>query len=115
MWLYLAAVTMVATALLHSFLGEQRLIRPLLAINTPLLQSTLARQVLRYAWHFTSVLMILSAVVIVWSGVPSGVIIVVGITWLVTGIADAVLTSGRHLGWPFITIAGVFTLLAAWN
>lgn len=110
-WFYLASVTMVTTAVIHSVLGERRLIGPLLAIEAPLLRNALARQILRYAWHLTSVLMGLSAVLVVWPLVPIGLIRLTGLVWLFVGIADAALTKGKHLGWPFLAASGAFALV----
>ena len=105
---------MLVTALIHSILGERRLIGPLLLGDDPLMKRSLARQVVRYAWHFTSVLMALSAAVVVWPDVPTGVLQLTGLVWLLCGIADAVLTKYVHPGWPFLVASGTFTLIGSW-
>lgn len=114
-WFYLASATMVATALIHSVLGERLLISPMLAIEVPLMKQPLARQVLRYAWHLTSVFMILSAALIVWPAVPMSPIRLTGIVWFIVGIVDALLTQGKHLGWPFLAAAGILTFIGTWT
>lgn len=105
---------MTATALIHSIVGEQRLISPILTLETPLTKQTLAGQVLRFAWHLTSVLMVLCAMIVVWPAVPVGLIRLTGLIWFLVGIADAILTRGKHLGWPFLAAAGVFSLVGTW-
>jgi hypothetical protein len=115
MLLGLSATLMVATAAIHSVLGERRLITPILRLDSKVTNAPLARKLLRCAWHVTSLLMILNAVVVVWPGSPLPVVAITGIVWLLIGLFDAVYTRGQHLGWPFLTGAGLFALLGiAW-
>lgn len=114
-WLWLASATMMLTALVHCFLGERRLITPLLAIDHPLIKRFLARRLIRFAWHITGVLMLLSAATVVWPGVPVDLIMVTGLAWLGAGITDLVVTKGQHIGWPMLTAAGLFTLLGIFS
>ncbi len=67
----------------------------------------LARQVVRLAWHFTTVLMLLSAVVVLWPGTPKPLLLVMGAVWLAVGLLDAVVTRCQHIGWPLLTAAGL--------
>ena len=112
-WLWLSAATMVAVAFVHALLGERRLIGPILALNTGVVAVPLGRQVLRFAWHLTSVLMILCALVVVWPGTARALIAITGAVWLAVGLFDGVVTRGKHVGWPFLTAAGVFALLGS--
>ena len=112
-WLWLAAATMVAVAFVHSFVGERRLIGPLLSMNNGIMAVPLARQVMRFAWHMTSVLMVLCGVVVAWAAIDKRLIAIIGAAWLGAGLFDAVLTRGRHIGWPFLTAAGIFALIGA--
>jgi hypothetical protein len=112
-WLWLAAATMVATAIVHSVLGERRLITPILALDSDITRKPLARRVTRFAWHFTSALMALSATVVIWPRSPSGLVAVTGAVWIAVGLFDGVFTRGEHIGWPFLTAAGVFALVGA--
>lgn len=53
--LYAAAVILACTGVLHSYLGEKKLLAPLLAMPPAgLLAVTRARRLLRWAWHLTS-------------------------------------------------------------
>lgn len=108
-----SAAAMVLTAFVHSYFGEKRLIGPLLALDGGPMRILLVRQVLRGAWHLTSILMILNALAIVWPDTPPQLIMVTGGVWLVIGLADAVLTRGRHIGWPLLSGAGLLALLGA--
>jgi hypothetical protein len=110
-FLWISAVLMIATALTHSILGEKRLIAPLLAIDHPMMQAPLVSDILRGAWHLTSLLMVLNAVAIVWPGAPTGLILVTGGVWLGIGLLDGVLTKGKHVGWPLLALSGLFALL----
>ncbi len=105
---------MAFTALVHSVLGERRLIAPILALDTGPVAVPLGRGVLRFAWHFTSVLMIISALVVAWPGTPAMLIVVTGSLWLAVGLFDAVYTKGKHVGWPFLAGAGLLALLGVY-
>ncbi len=112
-----AGILAVALGVIHSWLGEQRILGPLLAPARRqgiLASSAFVRQVLRYAWHLTS---------LAWWGMgavlaalafspldPQGRIVLacLGVTFLVTGIVILVTSRGRHLAWPaFLAIAGL--------
>ena len=110
---WLSAAAMVLTAAVHSILGEKRLIGPILSISSDITSRPLARQVLRFAWHFTSVLMVVSALVVAWPGTPTPLVITTGSIWLGVGLFDAVYTRGRHIGWPLLSGAGLLALLGA--
>jgi hypothetical protein len=62
--LFTAAVLLVVTTFAHhSVLGERRLIGPLLARREGALASDLARVVVRFAWHLTSVSWVVLALI----------------------------------------------------
>jgi hypothetical protein len=115
--LFTAAVLLVVTAFAHSVLGERRLLGPLLARREGILASDLARFILRFAWHLTSVTWAVLAVILVqlvrdpatarfWAAAGTGV------AFTGVGLFDAVATRGRHVGWPFLTAIGIVALLS---
>ncbi|MBH5322522.1 hypothetical protein [Aurantiacibacter sediminis] len=114
--LLMAAALCAITALIHSVLGEHRLIGPILASGMPLMESPLARNVTRFAWHWTTVLWFCVAAVLVLAAYGDidapWLILGIGIAHLVAGVADAVMTRGQHMGWPLITLIGVLATLA---
>ena len=110
--LTISAVLMVLTAIAHSFVGEKRLIGPLLAQQIELLAGFRANLV-RFAWHFTSLLMIVTALLVAWPGSPASLIRITGAVWLFAGISDVILTRGKHIGWPLLCAAGGLALLGA--
>jgi len=109
--LMLAAGLMMLTALLHSVLGERRLIRPLVALDAGIMTRPLAQRVLRFAWHLTSALMLACAFAMLWPTTPQPVLAAIGLAWLVPGIVDALYTRGRHVGWPLLVAAGALPLI----
>ena len=115
-FLLMAAALCAITAVIHSVLGEQKLLRPMLADRAGLMGEPLARNVTRFAWHWTSVLWVLVGALLAAAayGMVSApwLVLAVGVVHIVAGIADAILTRGRHIGWPLITIIGALTLLA---
>lgn len=112
-WLWLSAAFMATTAGVHSVLGYRRLIVPLLHSNAGPLADPLSRRIIRFAWHATSVLMLISAAVVAWPGTPNSLLIVIGAGWLATGLFNAVYTKGRHIAWPALGGAGIFALIGA--
>lgn len=109
-FLHLSAALMALTAIAHSVVGEQRLIAPLLALNLDLLTGFRGNLV-RFAWHFTSLLMIVTAFLVAWPGTSATLIMITGAMWLIAGLFDAILTHGKHIGWPLLSAAGILALI----
>jgi hypothetical protein len=105
-WLWASAAVMIVTALIHSFLGEKDLVRPLLSIDEGILKVELERQTVRLAWHLTTALILLSAALVAWPGTPGSLIILAGAIWILLGLVIAIYTRGKHLGWPIFVVAG---------
>ena len=112
-WLWLSAAFMVTTAAVHSVLGYRRLIVPLLRSETEPLADPLTRRIIRFAWHATSVLMLISAAAVAWSGTPNTLLVAIATGWLASGLFDAAYTRGRHIAWPALSGAGIFALIGA--
>ncbi|MBD3732437.1 MAG: hypothetical protein IE934_06960 [Sphingopyxis sp.] len=112
-WLWLSAACMATTAAVHGFLGERRLIRPLMTLDQGVMGIDLARRVFRLAWHALSVLMLVSAASVAWRGTPRELILLIGAAWIATGLFDAVYTRGKHIGWPLLTASGIFAVIGA--
>ncbi|MDQ3078066.1 MAG: hypothetical protein M3Q83_04400 [Pseudomonadota bacterium] len=113
--LALSAATIVLIAFVHSWLGERRLIGPILVLDSPVTQSSLGRGVIRFAGHLTSLLMLVTALMIVWPTTPSPLVRITGAAYLGAGLVDAVMTRGRHIGWPMLAGAGLLALLGDWT
>jgi hypothetical protein len=112
-----AAVLLVVTAFAHSMLGEWKLIGPLLARREGVLANDLARIILRFAWHLTSIAWIVLALILVqlvrnpatvrfWAATGTGV------AFTGVGLFDAIASRGRHVGWPMLTAIGITALLS---
>ncbi|WP_271077956.1 hypothetical protein [Aurantiacibacter sp. MUD61] len=114
--LLMAAALCAITALIHSVLGEQRLIGPILSSNAPIMESPLARNVTRFAWHWTTLLWLCIGAVLALAAYGDidapWLIFAIGTVHFVAGVADAVMTRGQHIGWPLITLIGALALLA---
>ena len=112
-----AAVLTIAIGVAHSWIGERRLIGPLLSAEKRqgiLATSGYARNVLRFAWHVTTLAWWGLAAVLAWlSGSPldmraRGILVIIAITFLVHGLIALVMSRGRHLSWPvFFAIAAL--------
>ena len=94
-----------------------RLLGPLLARREGVLASGLARIILRFAWHVTSVTWAVLALILVqlvrdpatarfWAAAGTGV------AFAGMGLFDAISTRGRHVGWPLLTAIGIGALLS---
>lgn len=113
--LLIAAVLAIALGVAHSWLGERRLIGPLLSSENRvglLASSTFARNVLRFAWHITSIAwwgMGAALAVLATSNLDAQgkqAVVVLAATFLVTGLVIFAASRGRHLAWPvFVAIA----------
>lgn len=105
----------------HSWGGEKYLWRPLFKHKgNRILESQLARVVLRLAWHLTSVLwLVLASVVYTVAFEPSFIEVVVlgvvGTSFVIVGLVDLIASKGQHIGWPLLTLVGVFALGALAN
>lgn len=104
---------MAFTALVHSWLGEKRIVTPLLAYSDGVMQRPLARVIVRYAWHVTSALMLASALTVAWPGVPRVLILSIGAIWLALGLTSLVASRGKHVGWPMLAGAGLAAIIGA--
>lgn len=109
-----AAILCVATSIVHSWLGERKLIGPLLAPERrePPLNSRFAGNVLRYAWHLTSLIWIgIGAVLVALAfgpldGSATRTLAIIGVLFLVKGALTLLIGRGRHHAWIiFLAIA----------
>ncbi|MDH3596292.1 MAG: hypothetical protein OEU09_09660 [Rhodospirillales bacterium] len=115
--LFVAAILTIGIGAVHSWLGERRLIGPLLSPQRRqgiLASSTFARQVLRFAWHLTTLAwwgmgaMLVALVSSPLDGQDRTVLLIIGLTFLLTGTVILIVSRGRHLAWPvFLMIAGL--------
>jgi hypothetical protein len=115
--LTLAAALLVATMLVHSILGQRRLIQPLLEENGGIMERPLARFIVPFAWHLTSFIgMIVATVLFAWAWMPEHARTIglagTGIVFTAGGIWDAIGSRGRHVGWPPLTLIGLLALIA---
>ena len=115
--LTLAAILIVVTMVVHSMLGQRRLIRPLLDDGHGVMQRPLARFIVPFAWHLTSFIgLIVAAILIAWAWAPDQAqslgLAMTGIVFTASGIFDAIGSKGRHVGWPPLTLIGLLSLAA---
>ena len=116
-FLVAAAAATLLTAFTHSYFGERRLIGPLIALNSGVMSRALAKQVVRLAWHLTSLLWLGQALLLLRAANnPSSLDRVlaggIGALHLGAGLFDGIFTRGRHIGWPMLTAIGLFCLLS---
>ena len=110
-----AAALIFATMLVHSILGQRRLIRPLLDQGAGVMQRPLARFIVPFAWHLTSLIgLIVAAVLFAWAWAPEHArtigLAMTATVFTVGGIWDAIGSRGRHVGWPPLTLIGLLAL-----
>lgn len=121
--LLLAAVLTFLVGAAHSWLGERKLIGPLLApeARQGLLARTWVRSVLRFAWHLTTIAWWGSAATFAalarapLSAQGRLTVELASATFLVTGVVVLVTSRGRHLAWPVFLIIAVAAALPAWR
>lgn len=115
--LTIAAILALSTVLVHSVVGEKRLIGPLVTAGDGVMQEDLAKQVIRFAWHFTSILGLIAVYILAtaaydFATADTTLLAVTGSAFLIAGIYDAIVTKGKHIGWPMLAAVGALTLFA---
>ena len=114
-WLWVSALLMTMTAVIHSVAGEKMLIGPILAARQNGISTVRGRKVLRTAWHLTSAFMLTNALVVVWPNTEAGLRVVIGGFWLVGGLFSLISSRGQHVGWPTLTGSGLTALIGSWK
>lgn len=115
--LTIASLLIVATMVVHSMLGQRRIIRPLLEDGSGVMQKPLARFIVPFAWHLTSSIgFIVAAILFAWAWMPDQAwtigVVATGIVFTIAGIWDAIGSKGRHVGWAPLTLIGLLSLVA---
>ena len=105
---------MIATMIIHSVLGQRRLILPLLAESAGVMQRPLARFIVPFAWHLMSLLgFILAAIFLAWAWAPEHAqtigLAATGTIFTIAGVVDAIGSRREHVGWPFLTAIGLLS------
>ncbi len=115
--LIIAALLTIAVSLMHSIIGERRLITPLLNMEgLPIILGSLknTKLTLRTAWHITSLL---------WWGIAAQMVYLhfmpeslgTVFLWIVTmvfgisGMAALICSKGAHLSWVFFIPISLIT------
>ena len=117
--LSLAAFLLVAIGLAHSYLGERYLlVRLLRRGDLPRLlgSAQFTAQVLRFAWHITTVAWWgFAAILLHLARGPLSAQVVaalIGLTFVTTGLIALIGSRGRHLSWPIFLLIGALALWA---
>lgn len=118
--LYLAATLAVALGVAHSFLGERYILARLFRRgDLPKLfgSSEFTTRTLRFAWHITTVAWFGFAALLVHAGrvdlTVSGMLHIIGLTFVASGFLPLLLTRGKHLSWLVLFIVGGIALWVA--
>lgn len=116
--LYFAAALIAALGIAHSILGERFILIRLFRGDLPKLfgSTEFTQRTLRFAWHFTTVLALGIAVLLVQiSDAASSPALAVTIGWtlIFSGLLPLLHTRGRHLSWVVLFTAGGLCLIWA--
>jgi hypothetical protein len=106
-----AGILIAATGMVHSVLGERRIIKPLLAAGAFEAMPRAGRAI-RFTWHLVTLLMVLTALTVAWPGAPVILIRLIGAAYLLLGLLSLAMTRGRHISGPLFTGAGLLALIA---
>lgn len=114
--LSIAALIMLITGVVHSYLGEKYiLIRLFHRNNIPELLGSdeFTKNTLRFAWHITSVTWLGLAAIMHFEAAPSSLFLYVVAAIAFTSAAMAAFfTKGKHLSWVAFLCIGTLTFLA---
>jgi hypothetical protein len=113
--LVFAAALILFIGVVHSWLGERRLIGPLLAADyqTGPLARRFARDVFRFAWHITTLAwigmgLVLAALALAPLDRPGRITAaIIGVVFVAHGLVVLIFSRGRHLAWPLFLAVGV--------
>lgn len=99
----MTATLMVLTGIGHSWLGERKVMKALLAISDSKILSLVQRRFLRACWHIGTICWFAMAGILLCLGLPFkelqiAVLIITGIVFALTGAANF-LISRRNPGW----------------
>ena len=118
--LYTAAVLAVALGAAHSVLGERYILTRLFRRrDLPKLfgSSEFTTRTLRFAWHITTVAWVGFAALLVHAGrddlTVSGMLQIIGLTFVASGVLPLILTKGKHLSWLVLFVIGGIALWCA--
>lgn len=120
MALFGAALVLFVTGLVHSVLGERALIGPLLAPGTRtgiLEKSEFFRQIVRFAWHLTTLAWwALAAILVSLVKVSAGelatvTLVIIAVMCFLSGVYILAAARGRHLAWILFLAAGGLCLV----
>lgn len=107
------AAVLVVLAVLHSFLGERRLLGPLFAAALPRAGLPLGRafteRTLRFVWHQLGVAWLALAWLVARG--DDSTVLAVGMFMLVSGALALVVSRGRHFAWALFVVGGATALL----
>ena len=106
-----AGLLIAATGMIHSVLGERRMIRPLLTSGA-FASMPRAGRAIRFTWHMATLLMLVTALTVAWAGTPTAIMRLIGAAYLLLGLLSVGMTRGRHISSPLFTSAGLLALVA---
>lgn len=119
--LYIAALLLVGIGIAHSVLGERYVLRRLERLdNLPRLTlggHELMAQVLRFAWHLTSIAWFGLAAILLLMAHDAlsnrSAAVVVAATFILSGVASGIPSRGRHYSWIVFLAVGIIALYKA--
>jgi len=112
-----ASLLLVTTMLVHSMIGQRRLIRPLLDEEAGVMKQPMARFIAPFAWHLTSGIgLVVAAILFAWAWAPDQAqsigLAATGIVFTTSGVIDAIGSRGKHIGWAPLTLIGLSAFAA---
>lgn len=111
-WLAVAALAYLSLALAHSYLGERKVLVPLLAQEwTISLPKRFVHPLLRCAWHLTSLIWLAAAAILVVAAIRGGisplVLDALGAAALLSGAVMLVALRGMHAAWAVFAVGAI--------
>lgn len=111
-WVAVAALAYLSLAVAHSYLGERKVLVPLLAQEWAIaLPKRFVHPLLRCAWHLTSFIWLAAAAILAVAaargGVPPVVLDALGAAALVSGAVMLVALRGLHAAWAVFAVAAI--------
>jgi len=119
-WLICAAAALATIGVCHSWLGERKIIGPLLLRSQDAGSHHMGRgtrRIIRGAWHLTSVTWIGGALIFLVIGANNltdatrGILVLTTLLYGSISVYLLLSTKGRHVAWPLFLAVSVFSAM----
>lgn len=117
-WIVATAALMVLVGLGHSWIGERKVMKSMLAISDAKLLNPTQQHFLRGCWHIGSLCWFAMAGILLSLGLPmqelqTAVLVICAATFALIGVGNFWISGGRNPGWVGCLLVAAAAVVAA--